>query len=282
MPLAPNNPAHTVLENLTFGTKPLPTPSAIDAPVASTLASSPLAELWMAAPREGDVPGPFWAALTHPLCDSGVQDAMCKDLHMFQHQAGAGVRLEMARFQALVEENGVMGRELGRVQERITRVMAEKTSTVEQLQSQLVRARAAVLAKDSQLDFLQHDLLALQAMVPQLQEFQRLQHRLHRQTQHVQALQAHNSELRRQLTQTQRAPIPAPPAGCKPEACRTSHDIVGFLIDILRNIQIFSDGKRCVFVVTRNHHRPDSGFFGKRDRRLNFVSCRIDHTHNSK
>lgn len=177
-----------------------------------------VAELWLAALREGDVPAAFWAALTHPQCDTDVQDAMGKDLHMFQHQAGAGVRLEMARFQALVEENGVLGRELGRVQERITRVVAERSSTIEHLQSQLLQARAAVLAKDSHIVFLQQDMHALQAMVPQLQEVQRLQQRLHRQTQHTQTLQAQNAALRRDLAQAQRT-ASAAPASCNPVRC---------------------------------------------------------------
>jgi len=46
---------------------------------------------------------------------------------------GAGVRLEMTRFHAVADENTVLIRELGKVQERMTRVMAEKTAELERL-----------------------------------------------------------------------------------------------------------------------------------------------------
>ena len=100
----------------------------------STLA---VAELWIKYLKAGDVAGAFWAALSHPRCDVPLQEAMCKDLHMFQRQAGAGVRLEMARFNELAQENSVLGRELGKVQERITRVMAQKAADMERLQKQV-------------------------------------------------------------------------------------------------------------------------------------------------
>ncbi|MBX9817749.1 MAG: DUF2325 domain-containing protein [Burkholderiaceae bacterium] len=163
-----------------------------------------LAELWIKYLKAGDVAGAFWAALSHPRCDVPLQEAMCKDLHMFQHQAGAGVRLEMARFNALAEENAVLGRELGKVQERITRVMAQKTADMERLQSELLQARAESIAKDSRMAFMAQDLEALQATIPQLEERQRLQKRLDQVTQRQQELEAHNAELRRRLAVAER------------------------------------------------------------------------------
>ena len=163
-----------------------------------------LAELWIKYLKAGDVAGAFWAALSHPRCDVPLQEAMCKDLHMFQHQAGAGVRLEMARFNALAEENAVLGRELGKVQERITRVMAQKTADMERLQSELLQARAESIAKDSRMAFMAQDLEALQATIPQLEERQRLQKRLDQVTQRQQELEAHNADLRRRLAVAER------------------------------------------------------------------------------
>ncbi len=164
-----------------------------------------VAELWIKYLKAGDVAGAFWAALSHPRCDVPLQEAMCKDLHMFQHQAGAGVRLEMARFNALAEENAVLGRELGKVQERITRVMAQKTAELERLQSELLQARAECIAKDSRMAFMAQDLEALQATIPQLEERQRLQKRLDQVTQRQQELEAHNADLRRRLAMAERA-----------------------------------------------------------------------------
>ena len=170
-----------------------------------------VAELWIAALKAGDVAGAFWAALSHPRCDSTLQEALCRDLHMFQHQAGAGVRLEIARFNALADENAVLARELGKVQERITRAMAEKTGEIDRLQSRLVQARAEAIAKDSQISFLTHDLDALRATVPQLEERQRLQQRLDHMALRVEAVDAQNAELRRKLAQATRGASATPP-----------------------------------------------------------------------
>ena len=179
-----------------------------------------VAELWIKYLKAGDVAGAFWAALSHPRCDMPLQEAMCKDLHMFQHQAGAGVRLEMARFNALAEENAVLGRELGKVQERITRVMAQKAADMERLQSELLQARAESIGKDSRMVFMAQELEDLQASIPQLDERQRLQKRVDQMAQRQQELEAHNADLRRRLAVAERvaservaversAPVPA-------------------------------------------------------------------------
>lgn len=169
-----------------------------------------VAELWVKFLKAGDVAGAFWAALSHPRCDTPLQEAMCKDLHMFQHQAGAGVRLEIARFNALAEENAVLGRELGKVQERITRVMAQKTADMERLHGELVQARADAIAKDSRIAFVLQDLETLQASIPQLEDRQRLQKRLDQMAQRQQELEAHNADLRRRLAMAERAATERP------------------------------------------------------------------------
>ena len=163
-----------------------------------------VAELWIKYLKAGDVAGAFWAALSHPRCDMPLQEAMCKDLHMFQHQAGAGVRLEIARFNALAEENAVLGRELGKVQERITRVMAQKTADIERLNAELLQVRAEAIAKDSRIVFMAQDLEALQASIPQLEDKQRLQKRVDQMAQRQRELEAQNGDLRRRLAVAER------------------------------------------------------------------------------
>jgi hypothetical protein len=164
-----------------------------------------LAELWIQYLRAGDVAGAFWAGITHPRCDAYLQDAMCKDLHMFQHQAGAGVRLEMARFNALADENGVLIRELAKVQERMTRVMGQKSAELERLGVELLQARAAAIAKDSSMAFLKQDMAALQASIPQLDDKQRLQKRIDQLALRQTELEDQNTELRRKLAESERS-----------------------------------------------------------------------------
>ena len=164
-----------------------------------------VAELWIKYLSAGDVAGAFWAGLTHPRCDGPLQEAMCKDLHMFQHQAGAGVRLEIVRFNALADENGVLTRELAKVQERMTRVMGQKAAELERKSSELVQARAATIAKDSQIAFLTQDLETLQASIPQLEDKLRLQKRVDQMAARQSELEAQNAELRRKVAAADRA-----------------------------------------------------------------------------
>jgi len=164
-----------------------------------------LAELWVRSLRAGDVAGAFWAALTHPRCDAALRDAMCKDLHMFQHQAGAGVRLEIARFNALADENALLARELGKVQERMTRVLTEKNAELEQSQSLLLQARADAVSKDTRLGLMAEALQALRSSIPELSEKERLQARLRRALDRQLELETQNADLRRRLLQAERA-----------------------------------------------------------------------------
>lgn len=160
-----------------------------------------VADMWSAAVRRGDVAGAFWAVLTHARCDELLQEVVLRDMHMLQHQAGAAVRVDVARFNELVKENGVLGREFGRVQERCTRVIAEKTAEIERLTTQLMQQRALAIAKDSRIAFLAQDLERLQASLPDYESTLRLHRKLEQLGARQVALEGQNAQLRQQLSE---------------------------------------------------------------------------------
>lgn len=164
-----------------------------------------VAELWADAVREGDVPGAFWATLTHPRCDEALQEAVLRDMHMLQHQAGAALRIDAGRFKALIQENGVLGRELGRVQQRCTRVIAEKAAELERLQAQLLQQRALVIGKESRIAFLLQDIAQLKATLPDYEDAARLRRKVEQLAARQSELEAQNAGLREQLGDAQRA-----------------------------------------------------------------------------
>ena len=59
------------------------------------------------------------------------------------------------RLWELLHENGVLGRELAKAQDRCTRVIAEKSLEVERLMTEVVALRASHVGKDSQMAFLE-------------------------------------------------------------------------------------------------------------------------------
>lgn len=160
-----------------------------------------VATLWRQAVDRGDVAGAFWAALTHPRCDSLLEDALCREMHMIQHQAGATTRVDRCKFDALMHENGVVTRELAKVQERCTRLLSDRNREIEKLSAELMQARSVVVGKDSMIAFLRADLAELQASVPELESRMRLKQKLAAMVDRQHTQNAQLGELRRELAE---------------------------------------------------------------------------------
>ncbi len=164
-----------------------------------------LADLWSQAIRQGDVAGAFWAALVHPRCDAVMQEVLCRDMHMIQHQAGANVRIDVARFTAVLDENAVLARELGRAQERSTRALAEKSAEIARLAALHMRVQADNISKESRIAFLSEDLAALKASNPALDANTRLLKKTDQMAERQAELEAHNAALRHKLATAAKA-----------------------------------------------------------------------------
>lgn len=164
-----------------------------------------VAELWSQAIRQGDVAGAFWAALAHPRCDAVMQEVLCRDMHMIQHQAGANVRIDVARFTAVLDENAVLTRELGRAQERSTRLLAEKAAEIARLTTLHMRVQAENISKESRIAFLSEDLAALKASNPALDASTRLLKKMDQMAERQAELEAQNAALRHKLATAAKA-----------------------------------------------------------------------------
>lgn len=167
-----------------------------------------VADLWADAVLRGDVAGAFWATLTHPCCDEVLQEVVLRDMHMLQHQAGAAVRIDVTKFNALIKENGVLARELGKAQERCTRVISEKSVEIEKLNAQLMQQRAIAINQESRISFLTQDLEQLKSSLPDFENASRLRKKFEQLTARQAELEAHNAQLRQQLGEMQRSPSP--------------------------------------------------------------------------
>ncbi|WP_222428769.1 DUF2325 domain-containing protein [Denitratisoma sp. DHT3] len=167
-----------------------------------------VADLWADAVLRGDVAGAFWATLTHPCCDEVLQEVVLRDMHMLQHQAGAAVRIDVTKFNALIKENGVLTRELGKAQERCTRVISEKSVEIEKLNAQLMQQRAIAINQESRISFLTQDLEQLKSSLPDFENASRLRKKFEQLTARQAELEAHNAQLRQQLGEMQRSPSP--------------------------------------------------------------------------
>ena len=160
-----------------------------------------LLDHWRHAVEQGEPAAAFWAGLTHPRCDEGVQEVLCHDMHMLQHQAGASLQVDIAKLDALLEENTVLARELAKVQERSTRLLAERTRELELAHNQLALASTALVAKDRSIVFLNADLQQLRQAIPELDLRERQQKKIAQLQDRLNHSLAHNQVLKQERSQ---------------------------------------------------------------------------------
>ena len=88
---------------------------------------------WAEARRAGDIPGAYWAVLTHP--DSGPVGLRRAfgDVHMLSHQIGAANRADIRRLAALEEENAALAAKVERQQQRLHDAVRGRDETIRRL-----------------------------------------------------------------------------------------------------------------------------------------------------
>jgi hypothetical protein len=86
-------------------------------------------DLWRASFDFGNIPGPYWAALTHPKIDYEVTIKIYSDVHMLSHLIGSSNRADIARLSELeleladaLEKNGSL---IARNQEKLHQLRDE-------------------------------------------------------------------------------------------------------------------------------------------------------------
>ncbi len=158
--------------------------------------TSALAHWWAQAKEGHEVAASLWATLTHARCDTTLQEQVLQDIHMLQHQLGSANRADLQKMQALNDENGVLTRELARVQERSTRLLQERSHAMEQQAAELLRMRAALLGRDTLIEYLKAEIQELEAAVPGLKTRQQ-------QSQETRLHLARIADLERSLHRTQ-------------------------------------------------------------------------------
>jgi hypothetical protein len=170
-----------------------------------------VADMWRNAVNAGDVAGAFWAGLTHPRCTSELEEQMCRDLHMVQHQAGACVRADISKFNATLDENKRLTHDLAKAQLRATALMAEKTGDAEKHAAQMMQLRAQAVGKDSLIDSLKVELEQLRESIPGLETRAKLAERLAQMEERERAMRNQIADLKLELARAaEQQAIPAP------------------------------------------------------------------------
>ena len=107
-------------------------------------------ELWSRALADGDVPGPYWALMTHPRSTPALMVRAFGEVHMLSHLAGATNRADIRRLRALEGERQELSEQLADVRRRLSdsqseqrRVAEDHQAETRELSSRLRAAQAA-------------------------------------------------------------------------------------------------------------------------------------------
>ena len=100
---------------------------------AKAKGDSAVATLWQQAIKGGDIPGAYWAALTHPdSTDKLVQKAFA-DVHMLSHLMGATNCADLHRMSLLEDENAMLICKLERQQKQLRDGFVERDEKIRRL-----------------------------------------------------------------------------------------------------------------------------------------------------
>ncbi|MEO8279956.1 MAG: DUF2325 domain-containing protein [Ideonella sp.] len=129
-----------------------------------------LAAWWSEASAGRDLPGALWATITHPRCSHELECAVLGQVHMLQHQVGMATRVELSRFEGLIDENAVLARALADAQQRSMRQSTTWERRVLALERDLLAQRALNMVRQTELAHAQSALVELETAAPHLPE----------------------------------------------------------------------------------------------------------------
>ena len=101
-----------------------------------------LNRLWDEAVRRGDIPGAYWAVLSHPVASDAVMRKAFGDVHMLSHMVGAANRADIRRLCRLEEENAALSAKLELQQCQLRDGFTERDRKIHLLNEALSRALA--------------------------------------------------------------------------------------------------------------------------------------------
>jgi hypothetical protein len=101
-----------------------------------------LRRLWDAAVQRGDIPGAYWAVLTHPAATDALVRHVFGEVHMLSHLVGAANRADIRRLSQLEAERSELETKVARQQAQLRDALVARDATIRNLNQLLARALA--------------------------------------------------------------------------------------------------------------------------------------------
>ncbi|MGU3540012.1 DUF2325 domain-containing protein [Methylobacterium sp. A54F] len=103
--------------------------------------------LWQEALARGEIPGAYWAAMTHPATDWGLVQDIFGEVHMLSHLVGQSNRADIRRLRQLEADLGERAETVAAQERRIHELMAQRDAISARNQA-LVAAQAVAAASE--------------------------------------------------------------------------------------------------------------------------------------
>ncbi len=98
---------------------------------------------WRDAVRRGEIPGAYWATLTHPAATRALIRDAFGEVHMLSHLVGAANRADIRRLCQLEEENAELRARLDRQQAAFRKAVVTRDASIQELRQALAQQVAA-------------------------------------------------------------------------------------------------------------------------------------------
>ena len=105
---------------------------------ASADSIAALEEFWRDAVRQGDIPGGYWALLTHPLVTEALVRTAFGEVHMLSHLVGSANRADLRRLCQLEAEKNALIDKLARQQNQLRDAILSRDATIAELRQALL------------------------------------------------------------------------------------------------------------------------------------------------
>ena len=99
---------------------------------------------WKEAVQRGEIPGAYWAALTHPATGDGLVREIFAEVHMLSHLVGAANRADIRRLRQLETDKAELQAKVSRQQQQLCDAIVSRDTTIQQLR----RALEQQIARD--------------------------------------------------------------------------------------------------------------------------------------
>lgn len=106
---------------------------------AKAKSAGEISALWREAVKRSDIPGAYWAALTHPQAADELVRMMFGEVHMLSHLVGAANRADIRRLRELESENAELQEKLRRQEMQLREGITARDAKIRDLNLLLAR-----------------------------------------------------------------------------------------------------------------------------------------------